>query len=363
MKKTLTAAGSIPVSIQGESYKALWGYFYPELITAFLLYTALTIIDGRFIALLGNSSAYATLGVTDTLVHFIMKIADGFSVGMVVLSGQYNGIGAYHRTGKTVTDAFWITALLGACVAVLLYFGAFAVYRFYEVPQEMVTLGVPYLRLRAIGIFLNFAYFALIGFLRGVKNTRVPMVLFVVGSLFFLFFDYVLIFGAWGFPALGLQGSAMAFIIQYAVMLIGALWYIGRHAEYRKYAITFFSPVHWQTIKSLLHLSWPVMIDKASFALCYIWLAKMVACMAKGADPSCIALPTYSFMKFALQVLILPGIAFAQVVTFLVSNDYKAQNWQRIKVNITRALVLSTGLVLGSLSALLLWPRFFLSFF
>lgn len=365
MKKTFTVTSTIHTHEQGESYSTLWGYFYPEFITAFLLYTALTLIDSHFIAALGNSSAYATLGVTDTLVHFITKIADGFSVGMVVLCGQHNGIEAYHKTGKTVTDAFWITMILGALIAISLYLGAFAIYAFYGVPQEMVELGVPFLRLRAVGVFFTFIYFSLLGFLRGIKNTKVPMLLFVIGAGVFLFFDYVLIFGTWGFPRMGFQGSALAYVIQYSVMLVGALWYVCRSVENRKYALQFFSPIRWATLKSLLCLSWPVMIDKASFALCYIWLAKMVACMAKGSPAlvSCSVLPTYSFMKLALQVSILPGIAFAQVITFLVSNDYKAQRWQRIKHNITRVLVISTVLVSCLLLSLLMWPHFFLAFF
>jgi putative MATE family efflux protein len=365
MKKSVIAHPRIHISEhdQVESYRVLWSYFYPELVTAFLLYTALSLIDSKFIASLGNTSAYATLGITDTLFHFITKIAEGVSVAMVVLCGQYNGIEAYHKTGKVVTDAFWVTAFLGALAASLLYGGAFGIYAFYGVPQEMVSLGVPFLRLRAMGVFFNFIYFALIGFLRGIKNTRVPMMLFLLGSGVFLFFDYALIFGMWGFPRLGFQGSAVASVIQYGAMLIGAIAYIFTGAQNRKYALRLFSPIRWETVKSLVKLSWPVMVDKASLAVCYIWLAKMVACMAHDAPAQAAVLPTYSFIKCIFQVALLPGLAAAQVITFLVSNDYKAHNWQRIKNNIMRVLFASTILVGCSLLALMLSPRSFLSFF
>ncbi len=62
----------------------------------------------------------------------------------------------------------------------MLYFGAHTIYNFYEAPPQMISLGVPYLRIRAIGVFFAFIYFALIGFLRGIKNPKLPMLFFIL---------------------------------------------------------------------------------------------------------------------------------------------------------------------------------------
>jgi multidrug resistance protein, MATE family len=364
MKKILTDIYSIGLPSEqrpGETYSALCNYFYPELITSFILYCGLQVLDSFFIAHLKGTSAYATLGVTKTLFHFITKIAEGFSVGMVVLCGQYNSVEKFKQVGRAVVDAFWATCIIGAIIALCLYTGVYWIYSFYEVPQEMVELGVPFLRLRAVGVFLNFVFFALTGFLRGVKNTKVPMYLFILGALVFIFFDYTLVFGAWGFPRMEFQGSALASIIQYGVMLVGALTHIITHRDYRKYSIMLFSAVRWHTVRDLVHLSWPVMIDKASLAFCHIWLAKMVACMAKaGTLGGANVLASFVIIKDIEGIAILPGIAFAQVLTFLVSNDCRAHNWLGIKNNIKKIITLScifVGVILGMFT---LCPRFFI---
>ena len=77
----------------------------------------------------------------------------------------------------------------------VLYVGAPLIYALYGVPQEMAVMGIGYLKLRAISIFFMFMYQACVGFLRGVKNTKVPMVTFAAGMLAFVIFDYLFIFG------------------------------------------------------------------------------------------------------------------------------------------------------------------------
>lgn len=203
----------------GESFRTILRYSMPEFITALLLYSLPFWLDSWFVAQLVSTSRYATLGATNNLLHWLTKVAEALSVGTVIIAGQFNGRQEYKKVGRTMRDSFWVTVLVGGIVSGILFFGAHGIYSWYGVPEKMVRLGVPFLRLRALGIFFMFVFLAFIGFLRGIKNTKTPMKIFIGGSLIFIFFDYVFIFGKFGFPAWGLQGSAIASVIQYGVML------------------------------------------------------------------------------------------------------------------------------------------------
>ena len=144
--------------------------------------------------------------------------------------------------------------LVGGIISLALFVGAPAIYSWYGVPQSMADLGVPYLRLRAVGIFFMFLYFSFIGFLRGIKNTRVPMMLFVLGACFFMFFDFALIKGQFGFPALALQGSAIAFLIQQLVMCIGALIYLFFNKDVRVYSMSILRSYNQASAREILSL-------------------------------------------------------------------------------------------------------------
>lgn len=342
---------------EGQSYETLAHYFIPEFITSFFLYSFLSLIDAWFIAELKCTSMYATQGVTANLVHLITKIAESFSVGTIVLCGQYNGIKDFKNVGRAAISALWVTCIIGAFISVLLFCSAHWIYSWYGLTAEMVNYGASFLRLRAIGIFFMFVYFAITGFLRGIKNTKVPMMLFVFGGMIFIFFDYVLIYGKWGFPEMKLQGSALASTIQYGVMLLGALAYCFFDKDNRHYALTWFQSCDWATARSIISLSWPVMIDKASLAGAKSWLDIMIAPMGVQ------ALASYKIIRDMEQFAFVPAIAFAQVITFLVSNDYKAGNWRGIKSNIKKIIFLTSLMVFTILLIFSLWPAHIIHYF
>lgn len=328
----------------GETYWTIFKYWAPELISALIFY-AFAIIDSYWIADLKSTSTYTTLNVTNNFFHFMSKVAEGLSIGTVIITGQYNGRSCLTDVGRTLRDSFWTTILVGGIFAAALSFGAHAIYTAYGVPQRMIEIGTPYLRLRAWGIFFMFVSLAFIGFLRGIKNTRVPMWIFTGGGAFFVLFDYVLIKGKFGFPALGLKGSAIASVAQYVAMSIMALGYTFLNKENKKYGIRLFdSFTRWEDVKRLFMVSWPTILDKATVAAAYIWLGAMVAKMGT------LALASFSVIKDLERFAFLPAIAFAQVITFLVSNSYGMQDWRGIKSSIKKILFLSSGMTFAILA-------------
>lgn len=336
----------------GESYRRILAYFYPELVTAFVTYSLLSLFDAKLIADLKTTSLYATLGVTSTLTHFITKVAEGISVGTVVLCGQYNGQDAPEQVGIAAVSSLWTTVVVGALMGSLLYVGAPFIYSWYGVTPAMAAMGIPFLRIRALGIFFLFLYFSFIGFLRGIKNTRVPMILFLIGGAFFLFFDWGLIKGRFGLPKLGFEGSAIAFLIQHIVMCFGALTYLLYNKHVRRYSLHLIKSYSLKATSRLLELSWPVMLDKATLAWAKIWLVRMLAPSGEQ------ALASFAAIRDLEQLAFIPAIAFGQVITFLVSNDVGAGNWAGVKQDLKKVLILASVSVICILGcfSLFAWP-------
>lgn len=360
MKKNLLLSyfGGIRDREHGEQYIKIFRYFVPECITALILYSVPLLIDANWIAHLKSTSAYATLGITNTMLHSVLKVAEGFSVGTIIMAGQFNGIGKYKQTGIVLVNSFWTNLCAGSIVATLLYFGAHFICRFYHLPDSMIVLAVPFLKMRALGVFFTFVYFALIGFLRGIKNTRAPMHIFMLGCLVFLGCDYVLIFGKLGFPAMGLMGSAIASVIEYGFMCLIALIYILATRSLQKYEISF-SLFHlsYARIRELFVLSFPVILDKAALAGAYVWLGYCLTPMGPT------ALASFSVIKDIERFALLPAIAFAQVITFLVSNDYGRKDWEGIKSTTKKIVFMASIGVFAILFYCSLWPKSIIQFF
>ncbi len=360
MKKSFIASYIHGISdTAGERYGSIVRYFIPEVITAFFLYSLLQLIDVYFIGHLRSTSTYATQSATTTLLHFILKVAEGVSVGALVLCGNFNGAKDYKKVGQALVETLWVTVFAGAAIASVLYFGAYHIYSLLRVEDRIIELGLPFLKIRAIGVFFTFVYFGCVAFLRGIKDSKTPMRIFMLGGLAFVFFDYVLIFGKYGFPEMGLRGSALAGVIQYGVMMLAAFSFIFYRKDLReKYGIALFKPLtDKHMVARLIQLSWPVMLDKATMAVSYIWLTAMIAPMGK------IVLASFSAIKDLERVGFLPAVAFAQVITFLVSNDFGSGNIEAVKSNIKKVLLLAIIFVLTIMGIFASSPSYFLHFF
>lgn len=345
-------------SKNGEKWSTIISYFTPEFITNLIVYSMPLWLDSFFIAALESTATYATLGVTNNVIHLGIKVAEALSVSTVVLSGQFNGQQRYEKVGQTLRDAFWVTCLIGFLFFCGLFFGSRALYSWYGVSEDIIAIGIPYLRLRALGVFFMFIYFAFVGFLRGIKNTRSPMKMFIFGALVFICADYILIFGKCGFSARGLEGSAIATILQYSVMSIVAFFYIILNKKNRKYGVKLFSIFSEKhEIKRFCITSWPIILDKATIACAYIWLGKMIAPLGTN------AVAAFAAIKDMERVAFLPAIALAHVITFLISNDLGAQNIHAIKINIKRVLILGMVMVCSILGYMVYNTEFFLALF
>ena len=342
----------------GEGYWNIIRYFIPEFITSFVVFALPFWIDSYFISFLLSTPAYATQGTTNNALHLLFKIAEAFSIGAVILIGNFNGLHEYKKAGRVFKDVFWFTVLAGAFFACVLYFTAHIILGWLNASPEIVALGIPFWRLRAIGIFFTFFYLACIGFLRGIKNTRTPMYIFVIGAIVFILCDYGFIFGAFGLPALGFNGSAWASVIQSIVMAIVALLFVLQDHSYDRYDIQLFSRItDFSYFKELAWIIWPIALDKATLAFAYVWLNKMLNSMGTCTTASFCAVKDLERFAF------LPAIAFAQIITFLVSNDFGIHNWAGIKSNIKKIIFLASVIVFAILAVFALHPGVLMKLF
>ena len=278
-----------------------------------------------------------------TLLHTITKIAEGLAVGAVIMVGHYNGAGDKKQVGISFGAGLWLTVLLGLMVTAGLFFGAHTIFRWYALPDDMIAWGVPYLRVRSFAVLGMFVSFGIIGFLRGVKNTRVPMQLFGIGALVFVIADYLLIFGGFGIPAYGFMGSAWASVIQYVTIVVLGCLYIWYSDYHKKYEISLFNPAILDRMWPILLTSVPVMMDKATLAIAKVWLCCMINPLGK------VAMGSFHVIKDMEQFAFAPAVAFAQVITLLVSNDFGGKDWLAIKNNIKKILFMTSCCVLSIL--------------
>jgi multidrug resistance protein, MATE family len=344
---------------EGESFRDIISLWLPEIITQIVIVSLSPLVDGWLIANLKSNSMYSALSAANNFLHILLKFSDALPIAAIAVIGRYNGAKEYSRCGKRLGDIFWISTLIGFVQFVLIFFFANHIYRMLGLSGDAVEYGASFLRIRSLGFFFLFVSVSFLGFIKGIKNTKVPMLVNVIGVILFVFFDYALVLGKFGFPQLFLKGSAIATVIQYFTVATLYFVFIISNNEYKKYFPSlFFGYFSMSRALSLINRSWPIMVDKTSLAFVYAYFFKMITPIGD------FAIFSFETIKNLERTLFLqPAAAFAFVIAFLVSNRLGAKDVAGASANIKKIfLVLACVMIIPAIIVVLV-PGFFIGFF
>jgi MATE family multidrug resistance protein len=170
------------------------------------------------------------------VLHFNLAI---LAIGTVAYGnafiGQYEGAGQHHRVGPVVWQGIYISI---AASVVMLVMVPLAPSLFALVGHEdgVQALELRFFRVLALGTLPLLLDTALSCFFSGRGHTVVVMVVNTIGMLINMVLDYVLIFGHFGFPKLGIEGAATATVTAFtaiSLMYAATMWWMYRDGPYR----------------------------------------------------------------------------------------------------------------------------------
>jgi MATE family multidrug resistance protein len=273
--------------------------------------TIASFVDTWIVAQIGTTEMAAVMpaGVTAyTLTALPLGITQCVSTFAAQSLGRGNPVegAAYTWQGLYLSLAVGIAGFL-LWPAAPVFFGAFG----HE--PEVVALEVMYFRIRLWGVGLGVAIGALNGFFYGIHRPNVPLVAMVVDNIANVVLCYMLVLGAWGAPALGLAGAAVAFVVSFVVqlgVLLAAFLSTTYHNEFFTRQDWRFS---WARSQQLVRVGWPIGVQQSLDVLSWgVLIILMVGRFGKeqlAASNIAIQYMTISF---------LPGIGLGQALTALV---------------------------------------------
>ena len=192
-----------------------------------LIQFTVSAVDAIMIGSLGEIplSAVAT---ANNLTFLYMVTAFGLASGCGVLAAQHFGAGNIQKVREIF--AFMLKIMLGLTLvfAGLAFFAPGQVIAFVIRDPEVIAVGASYLRILGLGyLFFGFTT-AIIGMLRASKIVKVAVVVSLISLVVNVGLNYVLIFGNFGAPALGVQGAAIATVSARILECIILLIYVFR---------------------------------------------------------------------------------------------------------------------------------------
>ena len=248
----------------GVEFRELFKLAWP-LIVAQLARSALFTTDVIVLGWLG--AQYVAAGA---LANALFTCIQLFGIGVVgavaPMAAQALGARDPRTVRRTVRSGIWLAVAL-TVVLFPVSWNIGSVYLWMGQDPELVALAEIFIHAAVWLLPSAFIFVALQSFLNAHGDTRAVLFITLAGVLVNLLANYVLVFGHWGFPALGIFGSGLATSIVNFAMLVFAIAYIQLNRRFRRYHI-------WH---NLLKIDWPRMwaLSRIGFPIGLMLLAEV----------------------------------------------------------------------------------------
>ena len=213
-----------------------------------------------------GDGAVAAVGLDNQLIMLVFLVFQFTSVGVGIVCAQYYGAGLRQRLVQVVGIALLFNAVLGLAASAWLFFEAESVLRLMGLREDLMADGASYLRITGALSFFQALSFAFGASLRSVGRVKAPMAVTAVTNALNVLGNYLLIFGHWGCPALGVAGAAWATA---GSRITGFLLLAGIHTavHVRTFPLRWFVPFPWREFRNLFRIGLPAMGEELSYCL------------------------------------------------------------------------------------------------
>ena len=214
-------------------------------------------------AMTGHASAIelAYYALASAPQVFTMLIGIGLMLGTVVLSAQAGGAGRLYEAGVVWRIALLHAGVYGLLLLTSMYAGeAFLLFMGQSADlaqgagRVMIALGW--------GLPAMLLYIATTLFLEGIGRPLPSLLVMVVANLLNVFLNWLLIYGNWGFSAMGAEGAALATTIVRWFMFGGVAGYVLLGLDSQRYGIR--GPLHksWHLARKLRRIGYPMALTQ-----------------------------------------------------------------------------------------------------
>ncbi|MDP4185527.1 MAG: MATE family efflux transporter [Bacteroidota bacterium] len=190
-------------------------------------------VDNIMVGHLGTAQLAAASFAGSVFINGLI-FGMGFSFGLTPLVGKAFGKGRFREAARLFQNSL-LTNLLISFVLTLIMFGlSFFMDRMGQ-PAEVVKLAVPFYRILVISIIPFLLFFSFKQFAEGIGNTKVSMYITIWINVVNIILNYLLIYGKFGFPHLGMIGSSVATLIARITMPVAMLVVFLKKDNFRRY--------------------------------------------------------------------------------------------------------------------------------
>lgn len=254
--------------------------------------------DNLMVGRLG-AAPLAAVSLGNSLVFIALSLGIGFSFAITPLIAEADGSGDIEKGRSYFHHGIILCGINGILLFLLLLLAKPLLY-YLDQPPEVVEYAIPYLEIVAFSMLPLMIFQAYKQFADGLSQTKYSMYATILSNVVNVFFNYILIYGIWVFPELGLEGAAIGTLISRFFMLWFIWEILRRKSKFKPYFVWSKKELFKTDIfKKILNLGFPTalqMFFEVAIFTATVFLAGLLGTNPQAANQIALNLASMTFM-------------------------------------------------------------------
>ncbi|WP_310594827.1 MATE family efflux transporter [Flavobacterium sp.] len=270
---------------------------YP-VILGMLGHTLIGIVDNFMVGNLG-STELAAVSLGNSFIFIALSLGIGFSTAITPLISEADAEQDNKKIRTTLHHGLLLCTVLGVVLFIVTVLSKQLMY-FMHQPKIVADMAAPYIDWVAFSLIPVIMYQGYKQFADGLSQTKYSMYAIFMANVVHIFFNYVLIYGVWIFPKLGILGAALGTVIS-RIMMVVFLHLLLRHNEkFSNYFKHFsFREIKKSMLRKIIDLGLPSamqMLFEVTLFTAAIWLSGSLGKNNQAANQIALTLASSTFM-------------------------------------------------------------------
>ena len=278
--------------------------------------------------------AIAAVGLTTQPKFIGLAVFISLNVAVSAIVARRKGEGNRESANKVLQQALLITGGLLVVVSTLCVAFADPILHLAGSQPDTHRPAVTYFRIVMGGMAFNVVSMVINAAQRGAGNTRISLTTNLVSNLVNVVFDYLLIGGHFGFPALGVAGAAIATVISQIVSCVVGFWYMRSRYELLRFSVRELR-LDRTAAGRVLKIGAPMAIQQSIVSCGFLFLQKLVNLFGES------MIASYTVATRMENILMIPIIGIQNTMATFAGQNMGARQPERVSKGLGQGVLVS----------------------
>ena len=336
---------------EGSVAKQLILFALPFMLSN-LIQTLYNVTDMLIVGIYSGTVGISGVNIGGQVTFILTNIIIGLAVGGTVVIGQYLGAGDRKGMRETISTLLTFLLVAGIAFTVIMLILSDKVLNLLQTPKESYQQARNYLDVTLMGTIFIFGYNAFAAILRGLGDSKRPLIFVTIACLTNIFLDLLFV-GVYGMEA---RGAAIATVISQAFSMILCIIYLKRSDFEFDFKLSSFK-FYKERFAMLMKIGIPISIQNVIVNFSFLVLTTIANSMGVNASAAVGIVGKYN--GFA----ILPAIAVGSSVSAMVAQNMGAGETERAKKTFYTGFTLAFSVTFVAFIFTQMFPEKILSLF